>query len=523
MANQLAMDKVQAIKGLAAAGRSERQIARTLGISRKAVRRHLGRAAPKETKAPTGKAPAGSEAPKETKAPTGSEASAEEPVLAGSRSLCSAYQPTILAKLEQGLTAQRIYQDLCEEQGFTGKYSSVRHFVQRLQRRRPLPFRRLEVEPGYEMQVDYGSGAHCLDADGKLRRTHVFRLVLSYSRKGYSEAVWRLTTESFIRSLENAFWALGGVPKVVVFDNAPSVVQDASWYDPELHPKIVEFCRHYQFTLLPTRPRTPRHKGKIERGIGYVKGNALKGRTFVSLFAQYEHLAQWERNVADTRIHGTTKQHVGQLFETVERPALGALPKERFPFYEEGQRCVTRDGHVEVKRSYYSVPPEYLGCTVWVRWNDQTVRILNHRFEPIALHCRQQPGKFSTLHAHLASEKIHMVERGATYLLKKVRKIGPHSLRWAEAALAEHGIRGLRIIQGLLWLCRQYDTQAIEVACDTAWRSRELRYRTLKKLLERQSAKQQTLEFIDVHPVIRPLAEYETFVRTSIQGGRTDV
>ena len=77
MANQLAMDKVQAIKGLAAAGRSERQIARTLGISRKAVRRHLGRAAPKETKAPTGKAPTGSEARKETKAPTGSEASAE--------------------------------------------------------------------------------------------------------------------------------------------------------------------------------------------------------------------------------------------------------------------------------------------------------------------------------------------------------------------------------------------------------------------------------------------------------------
>ena len=195
--------------------------------------------------------------------PTGSEASAEEPALAGSRSLCSAYQPTILAKLEQGLTAQRIYQDLCEEQGFTGKYSSVRRFVQRLQQRRPLPFRRLEVEPGYEMQVDYGSGARCLDAEGKLRRTHVFRLVLSYSRKGYSEAVWRLTTESFIRSLENAFWALGGVPKVVVFDNAPSVVQDASWYDPELHPKIVEFCRHYHFTLLPTRPRTPRHKGKI--------------------------------------------------------------------------------------------------------------------------------------------------------------------------------------------------------------------------------------------------------------------
>ena len=132
----------------------------------------------------------------------------------------------------------------------------------------------------------------------------MFRVVLSHSRKGYSEAVRRLTTESFIRSLENAFWALGGVPKIVVFDNANAnaVVSQADWYYPQLNPKIVEFCRHYGFTLLPTRPRTPRHKGKVERGVGYVQSNALRGRSFDSLAQQNEHLWHWERTVADTRI-----------------------------------------------------------------------------------------------------------------------------------------------------------------------------------------------------------------------------
>ena len=428
MANRLAMDKVRAIQTLASNGRSERQIARALGISRKAVRRHLGREAPKETKAPTGEAPTGSAAPKDTKAPTGSESPQygserpqDGPPAEVSRSLCRPFQATILAKLEQGLTAQRIYQDLCEEHGFPGKYSSVRRFVRQLSDRTELPFRRLEVQPGHEMQVDYGSGAPCEDHAGKPRRTHVFRVVLSFSRKGYSEAVRRLTTESFIRSLENAFWALGGVPKTIVFDNAKAVVSEANWYDPELNPKIVEFCRHYNTVLLPTRPYTPRHKGKIERGIGYVKGNALKGRTFPSLAAQNQHLAEWERKTADTRIHGTTKQHVGQLFETVERATLGALPKQRFPYFEEGPRRVSRDGHVEVKRSYYSAPPEYVGREVWIRWNEQVVRILNRRFEQIAVHCRQEPGKFSTLHEHLAGEKINSVERGAAYLLGKVR------------------------------------------------------------------------------------------------------
>ena len=108
MANQLAMDKSQSIKSLAATGMSERRIARTLGVSRKAVRQHLGRGASKETKAPPGEAPTGSGEAKDTKAPTGS-AEPLEPQAEGSRSLCAAYQSSILEKLEQGLTAQRIF------------------------------------------------------------------------------------------------------------------------------------------------------------------------------------------------------------------------------------------------------------------------------------------------------------------------------------------------------------------------------------------------------------------------------
>ena len=117
MSNQLAMDKLLAIQNLASRGMSERRIAATLGISRKAVRRHLGRDGSKETKAPTGKAPTGSGGSKETKAPTGSEPG-QEGSQAGSRSLCAAYHSVIVEKLEKGLTAQRIFQDLQEEQPY---------------------------------------------------------------------------------------------------------------------------------------------------------------------------------------------------------------------------------------------------------------------------------------------------------------------------------------------------------------------------------------------------------------------
>ena len=114
--------------------------------------------------------------------------------------------------------------------------------------------------------------------------------------------------------------------------------------------------------ILPTKPHTPRHKGKVERGVTYVKNNGLKGHTFYSLEAQNQHLLGWEATVADTRIHGTTKRQVGKVFAEVERAALLPLPAERFPFFHEAQRIVSRDGHVEVAKAYYSVPPEYLGA-----------------------------------------------------------------------------------------------------------------------------------------------------------------
>jgi len=516
MANRLGMVKSQAIQALAAAGRSEREITEALGVSRGAVRRHLGRSVGKRTKAPTREAPTGSEDSNGTKAPTGSDGGESEGV-ARSRSLCAGLRDQILEKLEQGLTAERIYQDLKKEQGFAGQYSSVRRYVHRLRERTGIPFRRMETAPGHELQVDYGTGAPCRDGEGKRIRTHVFRLVMSYSRKGYSEAVRRLTTESFIRSLENAFWALGGVPQVVVFDNAKSVVKQADWYDPELNPKIIEFCRHYGIALEPTRPRTPRHKGKVERGVGYVKSNALRGREFESLAAQNEHLRDWERKVADTRIHGTTKRHVGQVFENEERPALRPLPAERFAIYSEGERRVSRDGHVEVARAYYSVPPEYLGRKVWVRWNEQTVRILNHRQEQIAVHVRNEAGKFSTRSVDIVQEKISGVERGPEHLLNKIRLLGPGAVKWSEGVMKEHAEQGLRFLQGVLALSRKYDAGAIDRACETACRNQAFRYRIVKSLLQRNGTVRQPQELLEAHPVIRPMADYGEYVRNILE------
>ena len=255
-----------------------------------------------------------------------------------------------------GLSAQRIYQDLVAAHAFTGGYDAVKRFVRQLAQRTEPPFRRMECAPGQELQVDFGQGAWVVE-EGRRRRPHLFRAVLSHSHKAYSEVVWRQTSESFIRCLENAFRHFGGVPATVVIDNLKAGVIQADWYDPEINPKLEEFARHYGTVILPTKPAMPRHKGKIESGVKYAQNNAVKGRSFESLTAQNSFLSDWEKNVADTRIHGTTRRQVGKLFEEVERPALQPLPAGLFPVFEEARRTVHRDGHVEFKKAYYRSRP----------------------------------------------------------------------------------------------------------------------------------------------------------------------
>jgi hypothetical protein len=256
----------------------------------------------------------------------------------------------------------------------------------------------------------------------------------------------------------------------------------------------------------------PRHKGKVERAIGYVKDNALKGHDFPGITEQNRHLAQWEAQVADHRIHGTTRRQVRKVFQEHEKPALLPLPAERFPFFHEGRRSVHRDAHVEVEKAYYSVPPEYVGRRVWVRWDLRLVRVYNGRMEQIALHVRAEPGRFRTAPEHIASEKISAVERGAGALLKRASLLGEHTRHWAEAMLQARGIQGVRVLQGLLSMAGRYRADQIEKACELALTHEAFRLRGLRALMKRPG-RQLRLGFADEHPLIRPMEHYGRIVR----------
>ena len=510
--NRLSMANISAIETLYRSGHSRRQIARLLGLSRDAVNKYVAeyRARADQNRPNPRTGPAPSEPPPPDR-------------FSGPASKCESLRDEIQRKRGQGLSIQRILQDLKSEHGFEGSYDSVRRFVLRLEEHRPLPFRRMETLPGEEAQIDFGTGAPVITSDGKKRRPWMFRIVLSYSRKAYSEVVWQQTTDNFIAAIENAFHYFGGVPRRLVIDNLKAAVKRADWYDPEVHPKLQSFAQHYGTAFVPTKPYTPEHKGKIESSVKYAKNNCLKGRNFQSLAEENEHLLRWEETIADTRIHGTTKAQVRRRFEEGERETLMPLPLARFANFREARRTVSRDGHLEVDKAFYSAPPEYIGRRLWVRWDARIVRIFNDRWELLATHSKCEPGRFRTDSAHIPKEKVSSVERGTDALLRQVAAIGPHTKAWSEAMTQARGVEGVRVLVGLRALAGKHQTGALEEACRTALAHGAYRLRTVRNLLKQQAdKKQRQMEFIEEHPIIRPLSDYSLQSLNAFRRKRND-
>jgi transposase len=441
----------------------------------------------------------------------GSESKCTTQVTAGSvraKSGCEGHREEIARKVDEGLSAQRIYQDLVSERGFAFSYQSVKRFVARLRAKEPRRVWRMESPPGEEAQVDFGIGAMIEGSDGKRRRSWVLRAVLSHSRKGYSEAVYRQDTETFLRVLENAFRHFGGAPQVLNLDNLKAAVIKADWHDPAINPKLAEFCRHYGVSVVPCRPATPQHKGKVERGVAYVRANALKGRRFATLEAENAHLAQWESQVADTRIHGTTCKQVAALFAE-ERPHLQPLPATLFPCYQEAQRTVGRDSFVEVAKSFYEAPPEYIGRRVWVRWDGRAVRILNERLEQVQVHTRIEAGKFSRSLG--TGGHSRPVVASCRYWTERLGLLGSACQEWAQNQVETRGPEALRSLMGLWGLHKTHSSAALDAACRRAMAAGARRLKDIKRLLsEPASAAQMT--FAESHPLIRDLNIYSDFI-----------
>ncbi len=275
--------------------------------------------------------------------------------------------------------AEVVRQELAGELGVAVSLRTVERACARLRRElraEALATVRFETAPGQQMQIDCGSRR--LEIGGENRGVSVCVATLGYSRRCYVQAFGHERQSAWLEGMEGAFRHFGGVPQEVLLDNARALV---TYHDPQtrevqFNERLRACADYWGFRPCACAPYRARTKGKDERMVGYVKGNALAGRAFASWAALDGHLVWWMREVADVRIHAGTGE---RPLDRLAREAAALRPLNDRPAYQAGRsllRKVHSDTGVEVDTHRYSVPWRLIGAEVRVEVQYGQVRIL---------------------------------------------------------------------------------------------------------------------------------------------------
>ena len=234
---------------------------------------------------------------------------------------------------------------------------------------------RFETPPGKQMQIDFGE--KWLEIGKVPQKRFVFVATLGHSRREYAEICFGLRQRDWILGIEHAFQHFGGVPEELLVDNTkPLVLSHPRSGKVTFHSEFLAFCQHWGVRPRACQPYRARTKGKVESGVGYVKGNALGGLEFESDTALDLHLAKWLRDVADVRVHGTTFERPIDRFEAAERRVL--RPVGNHPSYLKSrweERKVASDFRIDIDTNRYSVPPGLVGEMVDVLIQQDLIQV----------------------------------------------------------------------------------------------------------------------------------------------------
>lgn len=194
------------------------------------------------------------------------------------------------------------------------------------------------------------------DEPGVVRKVWLFSMILGHSRWLWGRFVASQNLQSVLRRHVGAFEAIGGAPEEILCDRMKTAVigeDDAGIVT--YNASLVALLSHYSAVPRACRPYRAKTKGKIERPFRYVRQDFFLARTFRNLDDLNAQFDAWRAEVANPRVHATTRRVVDQAFAE-EKPALKPLPAIPYDAAPTIERRVSREGMISVGGNLYSAP-----------------------------------------------------------------------------------------------------------------------------------------------------------------------
>jgi transposase len=351
------------IKAQAERGVYKKDIAGSLGVHPRTVRRALARGGPASGKRPGAR-----------------------------KSKLDAFKGEVDRLLSEDVWNAVVIFRVLTEQGYTGRYTILRDYIRPKRRLRSGKATvRFETGPGKQMQSDWGELWSLVG--GQRRKVHFIVNELGFSRRFH---FWCTDSEDAEHTYEGiilSFEYFGGVVAEVLIDNQKTaVISHRAGWRVVYNERFLDLAGHYGFTPRACKPNRARTKGKDERMVGYIKGNFFKRYRSFESFEHMNALAErWLAEEADRRLHGTVREVVWERFRR-EMPFLGPLPASRFDTSYREQRVVAWDGYIDVRGNRYSVPDSLRGTVVSIRVSLDGLlsvyagdeKVVEHRLKPVS-------------------------------------------------------------------------------------------------------------------------------------------
>lgn len=466
------------------AGRSQRQLAQSLGIDRKTIGKYL---APAIAESLTPGEESISEQGWAAHVARWFPEVADPSLRATTWPDIEPHRTQITTWLKDDVTVATVAQRLRDDHCVDVSESSVRRWISANlaedATREKVTVPRGAVAPGSEAQIDYGKLGMWLDPlSGRRVAVWAFVMVLSCSRHIFVQPVLKMHQSSWCASHVAAFDFFGGVPARLVPDNLKTGVIRADLYDPKMNKAYAELAAHYDTLIDPARARKPKDKPRVERPMQYVRDSFWRGREFTSLQQMQVAAITWCREVAGVRkSRALDGEQPAFVFSTVEQHALLPLPRNEFQLAVWSTGKVATDCHVKVGKALYSVPWRLMGQQVHARTCGDIVQIV-HNGDVVATHVTHPRGR-ATDFEHYPPEKIAFTMRNPAWCRRTAAEVGEACTEVIAEFMAVNAIHRLRSAQGVIAMRKTVGDGRLEAACARAIAVGDPSYRTIKGIL----------------------------------------
>ncbi len=387
-----------------------------------------------------------------------------------------------------------IYEELSE----SFKLPSYQAFCQYLRNHKyekvPEITIKIDRTPGASVEVDYSGDSVCIlnPATGELYSVELFVGSMSYSGRFYAEFTLTQKQEDFIGAHNNMFSYFGGVASFIIPDNCKTAVIKTDKYDPKINSTYQDMCKHYGIVVDPADSYSPRHKPNVENAVRYLQSDFLariRNKTFTSLIELNRELRSWLA-IANSKVIQGRGQSRNFFFEK-EKEFLKSLPSSPYELFYFKRAKIHPDCHFQHEKNYYSVPYQYVGKEIDIKFNSRIVHAYLN-CERIATHkCMLGYYHYSTTTSHYPEKKYVEFNYHLASAKKEASKIGENVLILINRLIRESKfpLKILRKAQGILRLKNSFSKEALDYACEQALEFDLLNYNNIKKFAKNYKKK----------------------------------